>query len=78
MLKTRMLRKKANYTTELRLERYWDDYEAAEKYRLIKYQFKKGKLQDAYIWCGGGDKTWARKISKHYGLTVTTPINEDN
>lgn len=73
-----MLFRKAKPTFEKRLEVYWDDNEAKESYRLVKYEIKKGKVQDGFYWLGGGDKEWAKKIAKHYGLTVTSPINEDD
>lgn len=73
-----MLFKKTKPVFEKRLEKYWDDHEAAESYRLVKYEIIKGKVQDGFYWLGGGDKEWAKKIAKHYGLTVTSPINEDD
>ncbi len=73
-----MLFKKKKIVKELRLEKYWDDHEAQESYRLVKYWWENGKLQDGYIWMGDGDKEWAKKQAKHYGLTITTPINEED
>lgn len=72
-----VLRKKAKPVYEMRLEKYFDDHEAEEAYRLVKYEIKNGKIQDGFYWLAGGDKEWARKIEKHYGLTVTTPVWED-
>ena len=72
-----MLFKKAKPTYEKRLEKYWDDNEACDAYRLVKYEIIKGKGQDGFYWLGGGDKEWAKKIAKHYGLSITAPIEED-
>ena len=72
------LRKKNKPVYEMRLEKYFDDHEAEEAYRLVKYEIKKGKLQEGFYWLGGGDKEWARKIEKHYGLKPTDPIFEDD
>lgn len=72
------LLKKAKPVYELRLEKYWDDGLAGESYRLIKYEIKGGKVQKDWYWMGGGDKEWAKKEAKHYGLSITTPINEED
>lgn len=72
------LRKKSKPVFELRLEKYFDNGEATERYRLVKYEIIKGKLQDEWYWMGSGDKEWSKKIAKHYGLTITTPINEED
>lgn len=68
---------KKKITKELRLEKYWDDYEAIEKYRLVEYEIVNGKLEeDAYYFRSSGDKKWADKIARHYKLGITTPIKE--
>lgn len=72
-----MLFKKKEPVFEMRLEKYWDDHEAKEMYRLVKYEIIKGKVDRSFYWLGGGDKEWANKTSKHYGLKVTSPIFED-
>lgn len=72
------LRKKNKPVYEMRLEKYFDVHEAAEAYRLVKYEIKNGKVQDGFYWLAGGDKEWARKIEKHYGLSITSPINEED
>ena len=71
------LRKKSKPVYELRLEKYFDNNSAEEQYRLVKYEIIRGELQDDWYWLGSGDKEWSRKIAKHYGLSVTSPINED-
>lgn len=73
-----MLFKKAKPIYELRLEKYWDDHEAQESYRLVKYEIIKGKIQEGFYWLGGGDKEWAKKQAKHYCLSITTPIFEED
>lgn len=66
---------KNKFTRELRLEKYWDDYEALEKYRLVEYEFKNGKLEnDAYYYRASGDKKWAEKIARHYKLSIKDPL----
>lgn len=74
-----MLFRKKKPTYELRLERYWDDHGACEAYRLVKYEIIDGKVQeDGWFWKAGGDKEWAKKQAKHYGLSITTPIFEED
>lgn len=73
-----MLFKKKELVFEIRLEKYFDAGEAAERYRLVKYEIKKGKVQKGWYWMGSGNKDWANKISKHYGLKITTPIFGDD
>lgn len=74
--KTKSIQDKATY--ELRLEKYFDTDEAVDAYRLVKYVFIKGKIQDGIIWLGSGDKEWARRIEKHYGIKPTDPIFEED
>ena len=73
-----MLFKKKEPVFEMRLEKFFDNYAASERYRLVKYEIKKGKVQKGAYWMGTGNKDWANKIAKHYGLKVTTPIFEDD
>ena len=73
-----MLFKKAEPTFEKRLEKYWDNHEAVEAYRLVKYEIVNGEVKDGCYWLGSGDKEWARRQAKHYGLSITTPIDEDD
>ena len=73
-----MIFKKKEPVFEMRLEKYFDTGDAAERYRLVKYEIKKGKVQKGWYWMGSGNKDWANRIMKHYGLKVTTPIFEDD
>ena len=73
-----MLFRKKEPVFEMRLEKYFDNYDAAERYRLVKYEIKKGKVQKGWYYMGSGNKDWANKITKHYGLKVTTPIFEED
>ena len=73
-----MLFKKKKITKELRLEKYWDDHEAQEFYRLVKYWWKNGKYKGVWMILAIGDKEWAKKQAKHYGLSITTPINGED
>lgn len=72
-----MLFRKKKITKELRLEKYWDDYEALEKYRLVRYWWKNGKFKGLWSYSGTGDKEWAKKQAKHYNLSITTPIEKE-
>ena len=69
---------KKKITKEIRLERYWDDCEAKEHYRLIVYWWENGKFKGQWLFLANGDKEWARKQAKHYGLSITTPIDEED
>ena len=73
-----MLFKKAKPIYELRLEKYWDDHEAQEYYRLIKYRWENGKYKGVWMLLAIGDKEWAKKQAKHYGLSITTPVDEED
>ena len=69
---------KKKITKEIRLEEYWDDHEAKEYYRLVRYWWENGKFKGVWMIIAIGDKDWAKKIAKHYGLKVTTPIDEED
>ena len=69
---------KKKITKEIRLEKYWDDYEAKEHYRLVKYWRENGKYKGVWTFLANGDKDWAKKQAKHYGLSITTPIDEED
>ena len=74
----RLFRRKKEFSTEKRLEEYFDIETAEIRYRLVLYHFWDGELCDCgFEYLGDGDKEWARKIAKHYDLTVTTPVWED-
>ena len=73
-----MLFKKKKPVYELRLEKFWENYDACESYRLVKYEIKKGKVQKDWYHLGSGNKDWANKIAKHYGLKITTPVFKDD
>lgn len=73
-----LFRKKRKFSTERRLEEYWNDERAEIRYRLVEYHFWDGELCE----CGAdviaeGDKEWERKTSQHYGMSVTAPVWED-
>lgn len=70
-------KRKLKEVRERRLEKYWDVYAAEERYRLMVYIFYKGKLVYSYPHVDGEDKEWAKKTAKHYGLTITDPIEEE-
>lgn len=75
---SKLFKRKKEFSTEKRLEEYWNDEKAEMRYRLVEYHFWDGELCD----CGAnviaeGDKEWSRKTAKHYDLTVTTPVWED-
>lgn len=75
-----LLRNKKPDHTELRLEKYWDAYQAGEFYRLVEYRFdKKGRLVkgNEYGYMGAGDKNWANKTAKHYDLRITKPFLDE-
>lgn len=62
----------------LRLEKYWDDYEAQEKYRLVKYAIVNGKPSKYdWYWKGGGDAKWAKKEAAHYGIPIQGQLFKD-
>lgn len=65
-----MLFRKKKIAHKLRLEKYWDDSEAVEAYRLVEYEFINGKLQDGFYWRASGDKKWAEKTARHYKLSI--------
>lgn len=69
---------KKKITKEIRLEKYWDDCAAQEYYRLVKYWWENGKFQGMWTYLASGDKEWAKKQAKHYGLSITTPIDEED
>lgn len=74
-----MLFRKKKITYETRLEKYWDTYGAEEAYRLVDYEFVNGKLtrydgEPQFLFRGTGDKEWAKRQMKHYGITITDPI----
>lgn len=69
---------KKKITKEIRLEKYWDDHEAKEYYRLVKYWWENGKFKGVWMVLAIGDKDWANRQSKHYGLSITTPIDEED
>ena len=72
-----LFRRNKTHWGEKKLEKYWDNYEAEEKYRLIQYRIDiNGKLNGDMSWLGSGDKEWARRISKHYGIAITDPVFE--
>lgn len=73
-------REKKPHHTELRLEKYWDDYSAEEFYRLVEYRFdKKDRLikDFEYIYRGHGNKKWADATARHYGIKVTPPLLDE-
>lgn len=66
--------------TEIRLEKYWNSYAAAEQYRLVEYHFdKKDRLikDFEYNWMGSGDKKWADTTARHYGIKATPPLLDE-
>lgn len=68
-------KKTTRYYGEKRLEKYWDSFEANEKYRLVRYEISAtGKLTGSLSLLGNGDKEWARRTAKHYGLSITEPV----
>lgn len=69
---------KKKIVRERRLEKYWDDHEAKEYYRLVKYWWENGKYKGLWMSVAIGDKDWANRQAKHYGLSITTPIDEDD
>lgn len=71
-----LFRKKV--TKEIRLEKYWDDYAAQESYRLVRYYWENGKFKGIWNFLASGDKEWAKKQAKHYGLSITTPLDEED
>lgn len=73
-----LFKKKKKPVYEMRLERYFDNHSAQIAYQLVKYEIEKGKVKDFPYWLGSGDAAWAKKIAKHYGLSITEPIHEDD
>ena len=68
-------KKTQRYYGEKRLEKYWNTFEAAEMYRLVQYEISAtGKLTGGTCFLGNGDKEWARRTAKHYGLSITEPV----
>lgn len=70
-------RKKEPDHTELRIEKYWDINAAEEKYRLLEYRLDKKDRPIKgfeYWYKGSGDKKWADKTMRHYGIRVTPPL----
>lgn len=68
-------RTEKSYYGEKRLEKFWDNFEADERYRLVQYEISaNGKLTGGISYLGEGDKEWARRTAKHYNLSVTTPV----
>lgn len=60
---------------EKKLEKYWDNFVAEERYRLVQYEISAtGKLTGRLVLLGDGDKEWARRTAKHYDLSVTEPV----
>lgn len=76
-----LLRNREPDHTELRIEKYWDPYQAGEFYRLLEYRFdKKDHLikGNEYGWLGSGDKNWANKTMKHYNIRITPPFLDES
>lgn len=73
-------RKQKLHHTELRLEKYWDIFNAIEEYRLVEYRFdKKDHLIKDYncFLRGHGDKNWANATARHFGIKVTPPLLDE-
>ena len=72
-----LFKKNKKEIKELRLEKFWDDVDAKQAYRLVEYVFIDGKIQDYYFYKGTGDSDWANRQAKHYNLHITKPLKED-
>ena len=69
-------KKKPEYI--LRLEKYWNDAEPGERYRLVKYRLVKGEpSKDEWYWKGSGDAEWAKKEAAHYGIPIQNKLFDD-
>lgn len=67
------------YLGEKRLEKFWDNYDAEERYRLVRYELSaNGKLTGGLALLGDGDKEWARRTAKHYNLAITDPVFDED
>ena len=63
--------------TNLRLEKYWDEFRAAESYRLVEYYHINGQPRVWFIRATG-DKDWANRTSKHFDLKIEPePLAEE-
>ena len=58
-------------TVERRVVKYWNDKLAKDWYRLDAYVFEDGELLDGMpVEVANGDSDWARRETRHYGISV--------
>lgn len=77
-----LLKRRKVITRRKRLQEYFDIGMAEMRYRLIEeemeYSFYRGRHTVVDVcWLGTGDKEWARRIAKHYDLSIEGPLEED-